>query len=112
MSIVSALKKALNKGSEQSMALITTHSPYVLSVVNVLLAAAVVTEKGLQQDVIDEEYVLSPSSISGYYIDETGRFQNILDVEVPMLSGNNLDGVSDWVDDSISKLNDKLYAEP
>ena len=34
-------------------------SPYVLSVVNVLLAAAVVTEKGLQQDVIDEEYVLS-----------------------------------------------------
>ena len=80
--------------------------------VNVLLAAAVVTEKGLQQDVIDEEYVLSPSSISGYYIDETGRFQNILDVEVPMLSGNNLDGVSDWVDDSISKLNDKLYAEP
>ena len=39
-------------------------------------------------------------------------FQNILDIEVPMLSGNNLDGVSDWVDDSISKLNDKLYAEP
>lgn len=109
ISIVQALKKALKKGSEQSIVLITTHSPYVLSVVNVLLAAAMVTEKGLKQDVIDEECILSSSSISGYYIDETGSFQNILDVEVPMLSGNNLDGVSDWVDDSISKLNDKLY---
>ena len=110
MSMVRSLKKALKNGSEQSMILVTTHSPYVMSVANVLLAAAVVTEKGLMQDVIDEDCILPSSSISGYFIDEEGVFQNILDVEVPMLSGNDLDGVSDWVDDTICKLNEILFA--
>ena len=36
--------------------------------------------------------------------------KNIMDNEIPMLSGNDLDGVSDWVDDSISKLNEILFA--
>ena len=110
MSMVRSLKKALKNGSEQSMILVTTHSPYVMSVANVLLAAAVVTEKGLMQDVIDEDCILPSSSISGYFIDEEGVFQNILDAEVPMLSGNDLDGVSDWVDNTISKLNEILFA--
>ena len=110
MSIVRSLKKALENGSEQSLALVTTHSPYIMSVVNVLLLAAIVTEKGLKQEVIDGDSVLPSSSISGYFIDEKGIFQNILDAEVPMLSGNDLDGVSDWVDDSISKLNEVLFA--
>lgn len=111
MSIARSLNKALANGSEQSMAVITSHSPYVLSVVNVLLAAARVAHEGLDQDVIDKACVLPASSISGYYIDEKGCFQNILDAEVPMLSGNDLDGVSDWVEESISKLNEKLYPE-
>lgn len=110
MSIVRSLKKALENGSEQSLALVTTHSPYIMSVVNVLLLAAIVTEKGLKQEVIDGDSVLPSSSISGYFIDEKGIFQDILDAEVPMLSGNDLDGVSDWVDDSISKLNEVLFA--
>ena len=110
MSIVRSLKKALENGSEQSLALVTTHSPYIMSVVNVLMLAAIVTEKGLKQEVIDGDSVLPSSSISGYFIDEKGIFQDILDAEVPMLSGNDLDGVSDWVDDSISKLNEVLFA--
>lgn len=110
MSIVRSLKKALGRSLEQSMVLVTTHSPYIMSVINVLLAAAMVTEKGLKQDVIDEDCILPSSSILGYFIDEKGVFQNILDVEVPMLSGNDLDGVSDWVDDNISKLNEILFA--
>ena len=110
MSIVRSLKKALENGSEQSLALVTTHSPYIMSVVNVLLVAAMVTEKGLKQEVIDGDSVLPSSSISGYFIDENGIFQNILDAEVPMLSGNDLDGVSDWVNDSISKLNEALFS--
>lgn len=111
MSIVRSLKQALSKGSAQSMALITTHSPYVMSVVNTLLAAAVVVERGLEQSVIEADCILPSSSISGYYINEQGVFQSILDTEVPMLSGNDLDGVSDWVDESISRLNDILFAK-
>lgn len=109
MSLVHSLKKALENGSEQSLAVVTTHSPYVISVVNVLLAAAIVEEKGLEQNVVSKDCILPSKSITGYYIDEKGVFQNIMDSEIPMLSGNDLDGVSEWVDDSISKLNEILF---
>ncbi len=111
MSVVHSLKKALRNGYEQSMVFVTTHSPYIMSVLNVLLIAAEVEKRGWSQKVIDKDYVLPVSDISGYYIDEKGVFQNILDVEVPMLSGNELDGVSDWVDDCIGRLNDILFAK-
>lgn len=110
MSLVRSLVKARLNGSENSMTVMTTHSPYVMSVVNVLLKAAIVDEKGLTQSVIDKDCILPSKSISGYFIDERGVFQNILDVEVPMLSGNDLDGVSDWVEESISKLNKVMTA--
>lgn len=109
MSIVRSLKKALGNGSEQSLAVVTTHSPYVMSVVNVLLYGSVVAGRGLKQDVVSDDCILPPCSISGYYIDGEGVFQSILDTEVPMLSGNHLDGVSDWVEDSIGRLNEKLF---
>lgn len=110
MSLVSSLKKAIESGSEQSMAVVTTHSPYVMSVVNVLLSAAIVEEKGLEQNVVSQDCILPSKSITGYYINESGVFQNIMDSEIPMLSGNDLDGVSEWVDESISKLNEILFA--
>ncbi len=110
LSLVRSLKKALENGSEQSMIVVTTHSPYVMSVVNVLLVAAIVKEKGLEQTVVADDCILPSKSISGYYIDEKGLFQNIMANEIPMLSGNDLDGVSDWVDESISKLNEILFA--
>ena len=111
MSLVRSLTKALKKGSEQSMIVITTHSPYVMSVVNVLLAASIMEGRGLKQSVVEKDYILPPGVISGYYIDEKGVFQNILDNDIPMLSGNDLDGVSDWVDESINKLNEILFAK-
>lgn len=52
------------------MIVVTTHSPYVLSVINVLLAAAIVKEKGLEQDVVDTDYILPSNAFSGYYINE------------------------------------------
>lgn len=110
MSLVRSLKKALDNGSEQSMAVVTTHSPYVMSVVNVLLAAAIVEEKGLEQNVVSKDCILPSKDISGYYINEKGVFQSIMDNEIPMLNGNDLDGVSEWVDESISKLNGILFA--
>lgn len=110
MSLVRSLKKAMATGSEQSMTVVTTHSPYVMSVVNVLLSAAIVEENGLEQNVVSRDCILPSKSISGYYINDRGVFQNIMDSEIPMLSGNDLDGVSEWVDESISKLNEILFA--
>ena len=110
MSLIRSLNKALKNGRAHSMVVVTTHSPYVMSVVNVLLAAAIIEEKGLKQNIVGKDYILPSKSISGYFIDENGVFKNIIDSEIPMLSGNDLDGVSEWVDDSISKLNEILFA--
>lgn len=110
LSIIRSLKMALDKGSESSFVMMTSHSPYILSVVNVLLLAAVVSEKVGQAE-IEDEYIIPSSSVSGYFIGDDGVFRNILDNEIPMLTGNDLDGVSDWVDDKISKLNNILYGE-
>ena len=110
LSIIRSLKMALDKRSESSFVMMTSHSPYILSVVNVLLLAAVVSEKVGQAE-IEDEYIIPSSSVSGYFIGDDGVFRNILDNEIPMLTGNDLDGVSDWVDDKISKLNNILYGE-
>lgn len=60
----------------------------------------------LEQNIINKDYILPSNDISGYYIDEKGVFRNIMDGDIPMLSGNDLDGVSEWVDESIRKLNE------
>jgi hypothetical protein len=63
-------------------------------------------DMGLMRTAIADVCILPFKSISGYYIDEDGVFQNIMDNEIPMLSGNDLDGVSDWIEESINKLNE------
>lgn len=67
-------------------------------------------DMGLIRTAIADVCILPFKSISGYYIDEDGVFQNIMDNEIPMLSGNDLDGVSDWIEESVNKLNEILFA--
>lgn len=111
LSLVKALAEAQKKESEPSMIMLTTHSPYVISVVNALLSAASVAGKNTGNEIIDAKYLLKPSEISGYFISDDGIFRSILDSELQMLSGIELDGVSDWVEEIISQCNKVLYGE-
>ena len=52
---------------------------------------------------------MSPESYSAYYINDNGTFENLIDPELPMISGLQLDGVSDWVEERISKINELMY---
>ena len=93
----------------------TTHSPYVLSVLNVLMIWTAAVEQRPDDErllsLIGSEYLLPLSAYSAYYINEDGTFADIVDKEIPMISGNDLDGVSDWVDDSIAQINSIMYGE-
>lgn len=109
LSIVRSLKVAMETGSRSSCLFLTTHSPYILSVVNVLFRAAYAREKTKLGGVLDDDLILPSDSYSVYFIKD-GRFENVLDKDVPMFSGNELDGVSDWVEDKISDINDFLYS--
>lgn len=111
ISLVKALGQAQKAGLQTSSIVMTTHSPYILSVLNVLFRTSVASSENPNIDfsgIVDKELILNPDSFSAYFINE-GRFQSVLDNDVPMFSGNELDGTSDWVDEKIGLLNEQIY---
>lgn len=115
LEIIASLKKALPKGTKKSMVVMTTHSPYMLSVLNVLMAWADAMEKKPNDErlkqLINENYLMPLSAYSAYFINKDGTFEDIIDKEMSMISGNELDGVSDWVEEQISAINNVVYGE-
>lgn len=113
--IIRRLKSAQLVGKHRSMVVLTTHSPYVLTTLNVLMADAAAINKRSDderlKEIVDETTLLPTDAISAYFINKDGVFENIKDMEIPMLSGIDLDSVSDWVDDHIGRINEILYAE-
>lgn len=97
------------------MMVLATHSPYILSVLNVLIAWAVAMEQNPDNEalksVLHEDYFLPSSAYSAYYIQDNGIFTNVMykDDDITMISGNELDGVSDWIDARIAEINAILY---
>ena len=113
--LVRTIKKAKGLSAHQTSLVMTTHSPYVLSTLNVLMADAA-ADMQLHGDyrlaeIIDQTTLLPLSAYSAYYIDENGIFRDIKETELSMISGVDLDGVSDWVNEHIGMLNQILYAD-
>lgn len=113
--LIRHLKAVKSVGKHRSMVVLTTHSPYVLSILNVLIADAAAVEKKpgdeRLKDVVDESTLLPTDAFSAYFINKDGVFEDIKDMEIPMLSGINLDSVSDWVNEHVGRINEILYAE-
>ena len=115
LNIVKHLVNANKKGYCNSCVVLTTHSPYILSVLNELMAEAKLyvkhTEKYIEgvDDFVNHDCFMMPEYYSAYYINDNGAFENLIDSELPMISGIELDGVSDWVDEKISKVNEFIY---
>jgi hypothetical protein len=61
------------------------------------------------EDFVNYDCIMLPESYSAYYINDNGTFENLIDSELPMISGVELDGVSDWVEERISKVNNFIY---
>lgn len=90
------------------MVTITTHSPYILSELNVLMAAseAFAIDPIKTQKIINPACIPDKGDIAAYWISENGIMENIIDDEIYMVSGTKLDGVSDIVENNLSELND------
>lgn len=107
--IVAAIKTANGKfDGNRSMVSMTTHSPYILSALNVLMAASEAYEIDADATtrIVPEEYILPKGSISAYYLTTDGKAVNIIDPDFYMISGMNLDTVSQMVEDNLDSLND------
>lgn len=106
--MVAAIKQANDKFEDgHSMVSIATHSPYILSALNVLMAAseAYAINKEATTDIIPEKYILPKDSICAYYITESGTVVNAIDSEIYMVNGTFIDQESQVVEDRLDRLN-------
>lgn len=96
--------------NNDSFALLTTHSPYVLNCLSILALASKAYNKDPQAttEIIDPQLILPEGEIKGWFINQ-GRMESILDQDLSMLLGDHLDGVSDISEDLISQLTDIIY---
>ena len=109
--LVGLLKKMEQKSTGYtSMVFLTTHSPYVLTALNVMMLASAAYEMSPDKvnDLGLEDYVLPKGAYSAYCIKD-GRFENIVDEEFGFIKGDFLDSVSELVDNYTIELNSIIY---
>lgn len=93
-----------------STVFLTTHSPYVLTALNVMMLASAAYEMSPNKvsDLGLEDYVLPKGAYSAYCIKD-GCFENIVDEEYGFIKGDFLDSVSELVDNYTFELNSIIY---
>lgn len=93
-----------------SSVFLTTHSPYVLTSLNVMMLVSVAFRKN--PDAVQalglDKYVLPTESYSAYCIQE-GHFVNIMDNEYNFIKGEYLDSISEEIDNYTYELNTIIY---
>lgn len=111
--IVSQFKAAWENTNEPGYIVITTHSPYILTQLNVLLKARMAFEKNQSKtkSVIPEECILPLDFYSSYYTSQKGKMQNMMDKSTGLIKGEFLDAVSEETENTLNILNDIIYGE-
>lgn len=109
---VTGLINSARSSSENndSFAVLTTHSPYVLNCLSILALASKAYGRNPEAtaEIIDPALILPEGEINGWFINQ-GRMESIFDQDLSMLLGDRLDGVSDISEDLISQLTDIIY---
>ena len=111
MAIVKAIKRVSVLTGKKSHVVMTTHSPYVLTSLNLLLKATRALKKSPSDTVsiVSEDAILPFNSFSAYWIKQDGTLEDIIDREYGFISGDQLDMISDILSDETEKLNDIIY---
>lgn len=105
--VISKLVQTTNKEGGASL-VITTHSPYVLSILNNFLYAFQVGnagkhDRGLTTEVIPENTWLNPKRFAAYYLSD-GSARSLINPETRLISENELDDVSEELADEFDSL--------
>lgn len=107
--IISSMKKCNNTVSH----VITTHSPYILSGINISMMAGLIAQHPEYSEetekILSSEYHLSPSSVAAYAIGDKDNYcKNIINPQTSIIDQNYFDAVSDISGQEFGKLY-KLY---
>lgn len=95
--------------------ILTTHSPYLLSAINISLLAGKIAEndgyRGMVCNILSDAYHLSPEKVAAYALgDEEIYCKNILNVNTGTIDQNYLDTTSSIIGQEFGKLY-KLYVK-
>lgn len=103
----------LDQEGPGSSLVLTTHSPYVLTVLNVLLLAAQAAKRDARatERVVPSEFQLPAADFAAYGITDDRRLETLTDPETGLVKGEWLDAVSDIVDEQTYRLNSILYGD-
>ncbi|MDE7413229.1 MAG: ATP-binding protein [Muribaculaceae bacterium] len=89
---------------------IATHSPYILTALNVMMLAKKASEKDSDAFTSLDEYcpLLDINEVGAWSV-VAGRCESLLNEELGMIDGTYLDTTSDLYEDLILRLNDIVY---
>ncbi len=99
-----------NTMSVGSQALLTTHSPYILTALNNLIYAYEVGKlnKGKVEKLVDSKYWISPNEVSVYLLKD-GNAESIMDTEEMTIRVETIDEASDEINLIYAKLGEIKY---
>jgi hypothetical protein len=103
---------AFNSAPKGTNIFITTHSPYVLSSLNLLLKAGrlfqqspTTADYAINSQIVPELEALAPGSVGAYYMDRK-ECRSIMDAETGLIDGRAIDDVSGELAEQFDALND------
>ena len=108
---------AINSSSEQNMFVLTTHSPYSLAILNMLVMGAKVYQKANEDDkavienILPHRYHLDEHDVAAYRLSskEEDYCSSIINPNTGMIAKNDLDSCSDEINRIFNQLY-RLYA--
>lgn len=109
--IITQFSIAKGKTGYPGYVVITSHSPYILTQLNVLLKTrkAFVKDKEKTLKHIPMECILPMKYYSAYFVTQDGRMENMIDRETGLIKGEFLDAVSETTENELNQLNDIIY---
>lgn len=109
--IISQFTFAMNKTGYPGYVVMTSHSPYILTQLNVLLKArkAFLKDKKETLKYIPQECILPLKYYSSYFVTQDGRMENMMDNETRLIKGEYLDAVSEITETELNQLNNIIY---
>lgn len=89
-----------------------THSPYVLTALNVLMLAAKAYAKKPESvlDIIESGIMVGSSEVAAWEVKD-GKVNGLIDADTGLINGSWLDSASDYFDEKIFRLNEIAYGE-
>lgn len=88
-----------------SEVLITTHSPYILTSLNLLLYSGKVEKKDSKKSIIPQNVRISPDTLGSYYL-LNQTYENIFDEKEGLIKAEKIDVVSNCINEEFDKIMD------